>query len=296
MKPWHVLNLVESGRALAFNRLPGHAAQAPFLSVQDLHSQYGLFQASTRLSLSRDLYDLDLPKSPLTLDKELVYVGRSSLNIHTGVALRPGGGARPPVLLATCEVQSVLVDRETRRPAQHPQWWRERYGAFSQPGRQLVVSVRPEPPAADSSAAVGSAPPSEPAAAAAHAQQDLPFPPDGGVWSWSLRVCDSDSDAYGHANWSVFLKYCLDALAMGAGSHDPRAAQRIKSRALKRADIAYVSEGSIGQDLRVKFWKDPVIRGSVHFSTQDSTTGKTINYAFLQFYPLEDVTLSISNL
>ena len=282
VKPWHILNLVESGRALSFNSMPNTTGD-PFLAVENLYTHYGLFQASVRLSVSKDLYDISVPKTPLVLEKELVYVGRSTINLHTNVLLPSRS-----LTLASCEVQSVLVDRVTRRPTPHPDWWRQRFDHYTDPGRQLKVNVQKEPLEEASGAEPIS---SRVTALKGRVPQDLPV--SDSLTSHDLIVCNSDVDAYGHANWSVYLKYCLDALIMGTGSES---AKHLKSRAVKAAEISYIGEGSVGQQIQVNFWKDKTVPQSVHFHIVSSESKQLVTYAFLQFYPLEDVELTISKL
>lgn len=293
VKPWHILNLVESGRALSFNRMP-NTTEDPFLAVEDLYSRYGLFQGSVRLSVSKDLYNISMPKTPLILEKELVYVGKSSMNLHTNVLLPSRS-----LTLASCEVQSVLVDRVTRRPTPHADWWRKKFGRYTTPSRQLKVSVQKEPleevlgvdgsqngKSASQQPVTGGV-----TAVKGRGPQDLPV--SDSVTSLDLIVCDSDVDSYGHANWAVYLKYCLDALIMGTSLESSK---QLKSRAVKLAEVAYIGEGSVGQRIRVNFWKDKTLPQSVHFRIVGLESKQLITYAFLQFYSLDDVELSISKL
>jgi acyl-CoA thioesterase FadM len=302
VKPWHIMALVESGRALSFNSLPNHPNQTPFLHAQHLYNKYAFFQGSMRLNVSKEMYDLDLLKTPLTLEKELVYVGKSSVNIHTDVILdmarnpvsgTEGSRSRSEALtLASCEVQSVLIDRQTRRPTPYPDSWRADYGACSKPDRQLVVKVVREPSARESQNEPG---PHSSSSQLIRSSLTSGLPVPDGVSSYKLTVCDSDTDAYGHANWSPYLKFCLDALKM-ASLQDPTSTQEFKKRAVKRADIAYINEGNVAQDIRVKFWKDSEDGCCAHFSIEDFNSGDPITYALIQFYSLEEVALPVSTL
>ncbi|KAK7089867.1 uncharacterized protein [Littorina saxatilis] len=304
VKPWHILNLVESGRALSFNSLPNQPEQSLFLCVQDLYSHYGLFQGSVKLNISKELYDISIPKTPLVLEKELVYVGKSSMNLHTDVIL-----PSKSLTLASCEVQSVLVDRETRRPAPHPDWWREKFGQYTDATKQLKVNVRKEPEedtirggefeSKDNTShklnngeftAKDQKLTDQNSNSSLHVPDLLPL--SERVTSYNLTVCESDSDSYGHANWSVYLKYCLDALVMGS----PETSKELKRRAVKSAEISYISEGSVGQEVCVKFWEDEVVPRGVHFHIIGCDSKQLMNYVFVQFYSLEDVELMLSKL
>ena len=282
------MHLVESGRALSFNELP-NSPDTPFLQVRDLYARYGLFQGSAHLKISKEMYDVTVPKTPLTLEKELVYVGKSSMNIHTAVILPSRS-----LTLATCEVQSVLVDRESRRPAPHPDWWREKFGCFTDPERQLKVTVEGEP---NQTGTLGQGSKSHGGAGlvsrgeTCQVVQDLPI--RDGVTSFDLTVNHSDSDAYGHLNWTAFVKYCLDAVMTGVSKD---ASRLMATRAVKSVKISFVGEGSVGQRLRVKFWKDEVVSEALHFRIVDLDSGQLITYAFVEFYSVDEVEIPISKL
>ena len=119
------------------------------------------------------------------------------------------------------------------------------------------------------------------------------LPVSDSVTSFNLTVCSSDLDTYGHANWAAHLKYCLDALCMGT---DSQSSQQMRSRAVKSAEISYIGEGNVGQRIQVRFWKDKTSPQSVHFRIVGSESRQLITYAFLQFYSLDDVELSVSKL
>ncbi|KAK7482488.1 hypothetical protein BaRGS_00026305 [Batillaria attramentaria] len=272
VKPWHIISMVESGRALSFNQLPYKQDQT-FLSVDRLYVDHNLFQGSAKLDISKALYDISLTKTPLTLEKELLFVGKSSLNVKTDVILSPLG-----IKLASCEVQSVLVDRETRRPVPFPDWWMEMYGQFSSPEKQLKVVAEKEPLDVEAAIKTG----------AQVSSESEPF--DCGVTSVDMVVCASDTDVYGHTNWSAYLKYCIDALA--SVSHCRKSDYMLK-RAVKTAQIAYKNEGSLGQKIHVRYWRKKMTPNCVHFNVVScADIEQMLSYACVEFYDLTDVSMT----
>ncbi|XP_076437220.1 uncharacterized protein LOC143276546 [Babylonia areolata] len=312
VKPWHILNLVESGRALTFNVAPPEFIGRPFLKIQDLYKDYAVFQGSARLTVAKEMYDITLPKTPLTLEKSLVYVGRSSMNIHTDVML-----PSHDLTLASCEIQSVTVDRKTRLPSPLPDWWRKEFGGLSAPERQLRVNVRRagdeqtclrEEPLnhgdVSKSPGVSHNHTSKHQVANGRISADLSHPEPGldsyqdppitdCVTSFDTIINYSDIDPYGHANWAVFLKYCVDAMILG---HSSEVRASLQSLALKSADISFVREGSLGKRMTVKFWKDADIPRAVHFNVVEKDSGQLVTYVFLQFYSLQAVRLPVAKL
>ncbi|KAL8615470.1 hypothetical protein ACOMHN_053806 [Nucella lapillus] len=282
VKPWHILNLVESGRALTFNRVPNYPGD-PYLHIEDLYKGRNIFQASARLIVAKEMYDTTIPKTPLTLEKELVYVGKSSFNIHTDVILPSQG-----LILGSCQTQSVLVDEKTKRPSPFPEWWRERYGGFSSPEQQLKVQVQQAPKEPDSKAETRNH-----GGTYEDFEVNQDFPVADHVTFCNMMVASSEIDGYGHANWTSFLKYCVDAMMTG---NSPEARHILQRQALKLADIAFVKEASLGQTIVVTFWKDANVPSAVHFNIVDSNSGQLISYARLQFYSLREVTLPVGKL
>ena len=233
------------------------------------------------------MYDVTVPKTPITLEKELVFVGKSSDNTHIDVLLPSRS-----LTLATCEVQSILFDMESRSPVPHADWWRKKIGRCSDPERQLKVILQEE---------LGQDEHSEPnrrdvtgTVSGEKLGQGVPDLPIGdGVRSCDFTVLNSDTDINGHANWTEFLRYCLDAVVMGVPQG---VSQLMEARAVKYAKISFVGEGSAGQRLRVKFWKDSVVPESAHFRIVNVESGQLITYAYIQFYSIVEVEIPVSRL
>lgn len=271
VKPWHIISLVESGRALSFNQLPGNADHT-FLSVDRLYAHHNLFQGSAKLEISKAMYDISLPKTPVTLEKELVYVGHSSMNVKTDVIQSSVG-----VKLASCEVQSVLVNKETRKPVPFPEWWMEMYGSFSSPQKQLKVLVEKEPRAGTASQS------SSPVNNRVLSGNE---PITNGVSRVDMVVCAGDTDVYGHANWSAFLKYCIEAISVVACQCK---SDYMLRRVVKSAKLSYCSEGSMGQKIQVHFWRSASTPDCVHFQVIECKNNGLLSYAVLEFYQPEDL-------
>ena len=201
-------------------------------------------------------------------------------------------------------MQCLCGYRNTRRPSPHPDWWRELYGHYGDSSRQLKVKVAevPQSPATNNRHSqnqqhVGKDTSSLNAHSVCLSQSEgsrnSKLSENVELFSQNLLICESDSDSYGHANWSVFLKYCLDALCMATPTD---VANAKRQQAVKSAEIAYVGEGSVGQEVCVTFWADPGEDGGVHFHICDRDTGALINYAYVTFFSPEEVQLKLSKL
>ncbi|ESO83559.1 hypothetical protein LOTGIDRAFT_169253 [Lottia gigantea] len=216
IKPWSVLTLVESGRAFTFNRSesdPNHS----FLDLGYLYNVGMGFIGSGSTIFNKNLYNTELRKSPLTLTKKLLYAGNSSVNLLTQV-LHPD--LTEP--LVECQVQTILVSRETRKPVQLPDWWREKYQKYSQKEAALNWRLNQKRP--------------------------------NNLTSYSLTIQPSDCDPYFHVNWSNYLKFCCDGLL---GSNLKSSGLTVlKQPQIKIANFTFLKECNAGEQLSVIFWTE----------------------------------------
>ncbi|XP_055956859.1 uncharacterized protein LOC126820249 isoform X2 [Patella vulgata] len=216
IKPWSLLSLVESGRAFSFNGNHNDPERG-FLDFNILYNDVLAFNATCSLNINRDLYRKKTSKSPLIITKKLVYAGTSTINILTEVS-------HPEIKapLAECRVQTVCVDKTTRRPTPTPEWWNEKYKKYSKP--EEVLKWR------------------------------LSYPRPSAVTSYPLIIQPSDCDAYSHTNWTNYLKFCCDALVSTNVKKD---GTDLKLPQIKLALLNYVKEGNVGEQLSVDFWSPP---------------------------------------
>ncbi|XP_046577122.1 uncharacterized protein LOC124285023 [Haliotis rubra] len=245
VKPWHVMNLVESGRAMSFNPIP-HDDRS-YLDFNTLYEQYLAFIASARLEIHPEMYSYSVAKSPLQLSKELLYYGNSSTNLETKVTECKTG-----LLLASCQQQTVSVSKETRRPAALPDWWKEKYSKINLTGSALRVESAQRPSQSE-------------------------------VSSYSLTVQTSDTDTYFHVNWTGYLKFCLEAFAGFKHETDISANVLELYRPLKVAELGYVKECSLGDLLRVDFWSEQTSNDKVNFEIRN-TADEVVLYCSVEFY------------
>ncbi|KAK6183087.1 hypothetical protein SNE40_010633 [Patella caerulea] len=213
IKPWSLLSLVESGRAFSFNGNKNDPERG-FLELNTLPGDVLAFNATCSLTISRDLYRKETSKSPLIITKKLVYAGTSTVNVLAEVS-------HPDVKvpLAECRVQTVYVDKTTRRPTPTPEWWKEKYKKYSKP--EEVLKWR------------------------------LSYPRPSAVTSYALIIQPSDCDGYSHTNWTNYLKFCCDALVSTNVKKDRT---NLKLPQIKLALLSYVKEGNVGEQLSVDFW------------------------------------------
>ncbi|XP_046381889.2 uncharacterized protein LOC124152876 [Haliotis rufescens] len=245
VKPWHVLNLVESGRALSFNPIP-HDNRS-YLDFHRLYDHYLAFIASARLEIQPEMYGYSVTKSPLRLNKELLYHGSSSTNLETRVTQSKTG-----LLLASCQQQTVSVSKENRRPAALPDWWKEKYSKINMTGSALRMEPSPRPSQSE-------------------------------ISSYSLTVQPSDTDTYFHVNWTGYLKFCLEAFALFKYEKDKSANVLELYRPVKVAELSYVKECSLGDTLRVDFWSEPTSNDKLNFEITNSED-KVVLYCSVEYF------------
>ncbi|XP_067686934.1 uncharacterized protein [Haliotis asinina] len=245
VKPWHVLNLVDSGRAMSFNTIP-HDDRS-YLNFHTLYEQYLAFIASARLDIRPEMYSYSVAKSPLQLNKKLLYYGKSSINLETKITESKTG-----LLLASCQQQTVSVSKETHRPAAHPDWWKEKYSKINLTGSALRV-------------------------------EPVPRPSQSEISSYSLTVQPSDTDTYLHVNWTSYLKFCLEAFAGFKHDRDKTANVLELYRPVKVAEVGYIKECSLGDLLRVDFWSEQTSNDKVNFEIRN-TMDEVVLYCFVKFY------------
>lgn len=238
--------MVELGRSLSFNPLPHQPSQG-FLDFHQLYQHYFQFIVSAKLDVSPSLYDVAVPKSPLQMDISLAYVGKSSLNILTELYCKHSTSP-----LGQCLVQSVCVDKESRRPAGFPEWWMSRYKHLV--NGQPLKSTPLEPP--------------------------LKL---GQVVSQSIAVDPTGADPYFHANWTSYLMMCHRArltalLAEGQVTLDAL------HMPVKSATLSYWKEGNLQDKLSVCMWPDETTQKVVHFQFQNESSQDLVCQATVKFF------------
>ena len=212
--------LFESARSSAF--WPVARSERPQDSFADFHKilmNNFFFIVTARMDINQCLYSLATPKFPLTITKTLDFVGSSSKNLTS--VLEVAGIDAP---LATCSVQTVLVDPNTRRPTPFPDWWREKYLSAVEEKTPFKMKslVRPD--------------------------NSLLFP---------HTVYFGDTDSYRHTNWVSYVRFCYDACMDGMW-RERYGRMRLSEaeKGVKSFEITFKKESSVGDRLVIYSWEN----------------------------------------
>uniref|UniRef100_A0A0B7A8F3 Uncharacterized protein n=1 Tax=Arion vulgaris TaxID=1028688 RepID=A0A0B7A8F3_9EUPU len=228
IKPWSITRLVESSRAAAFNKPDDK--NTGFLDASRLHDSYLFFIASTSTKIFPELYDMSVKKAPLELDIKLDYVGNRAYKLQTTISVQ---GASSPLCINN--TQAVSVSKDTRTPLQLPEWWKEKYSSVK--GEPLKISR-------------------------------LNVPENVTFTNHRLQAQASDTDAYMHVNWTSFVKYCYDAFVISEFQKNPEIVPQNLFRNMKHFSACYIKEASLGDNISIRYWQDPVVSNLYNFQVQ----------------------------
>ena len=107
-----------------------------FLGWRRIVTERLAFGSCTEFTLSRDLFDPNVPKARLDFRFTLAYVGACTLAIRTEFFAL--GEGVPKSRLWTCTYQLVMVDKETRQPTTVPKWFLDEYQVTSRNSMYVV--------------------------------------------------------------------------------------------------------------------------------------------------------------
>ncbi|XP_005099553.1 uncharacterized protein LOC101846141 isoform X2 [Aplysia californica] len=243
LQPWGVLKLLELARITCW-----FDSQEPYMDFDQMHRL--IFMASASLQIKPQVYDVELEKRPITVDLELDYVGKTSLKLANKVFFP---GHSEPLVLS--EMQIVLVDMETKKPAPPPQWWTDKFSReVNGSGKPLILP-------------------------------STPVPTDGQMAEVEVLVLPSDVDPYVHASSAQYIKYVVEAYVRWHIKEYGYVNNGDPFRNLKSMCQSFKGEASIGDLLKVKFWPSPENQDLFHFHFLKGQN--LIHECVAEFYPLE---------
>ena len=175
------------------------------------------FLVTSRLDIEPAMYNSKIPKSPLDVLVQGGFIGNSSLNSITSVVT--SGGQE---LMSNIN-QVVSIDRKTRRPLPLPDWWKEKYAVSAKPYQSLKFAKIDKP-------------------------ENIPF--------YDYKVARSDLDGNNHANWSVYVKFSLDAMYHFSKTGFLASFSDFDSFCISRMELMYSGESFDDDVLKVYSWED----------------------------------------
>ncbi|KAH3700130.1 uncharacterized protein LOC127860888 [Dreissena polymorpha] len=224
VNPWSILRLVESVRAFTFwKNVTPHEENRSLLDLHEVLQTHLVFIIGAELKIvDASFHEFESAKHPLYCLTELKNLGKSSKTLSYNIFHE--GSERH---LISCDVTDVLIDAQTRRPVSYPEWWLTKFGRNVGEFRRASL--------------LGTLDPGETEVRVSY-----------------FRVTLSDTDTYGHCNWSSYLKYCCESLFEHVNKelgYKWVTCDDVSS-GLQQADVLYRSEASLGDILLVQSWSD----------------------------------------
>ncbi|XP_012935722.1 uncharacterized protein LOC106011255 [Aplysia californica] len=207
------------------------------------------FVASAQFKFHPEFYDAGTAKRSLSIETRLMHIGRTSGKLAGAMSFHDETSS--PVLEG--EYQFILVDPETRRADQFPDWWREKFlKHVVKTEKHLII-------------------------------QSKPVPTDCEIHVHEITVLPSDIDPYLHVNWSSYLKFCLDAYTSWHIQSFGYEEKGDPFRLVHKVCMSFKGDASIGDVLCLKFWKD-VLQENQAYHFHISKKAKVIQECTIEFY------------
>eukprot|EP00058_Branchiostoma_floridae_P012604 XP_002598092.1 hypothetical protein BRAFLDRAFT_85691 [Branchiostoma floridae] len=184
------------------------------------------------------------PDSSLIMSTYLGYVGRSSLFYNYDIRSSTSND-----VIGRSSTQMVRVNRQTRRPIAWPD--------------ALIENLSKE----------GLDRPTIPGAF-----KERPAP----MFACKVTVNNSDIDVQQHTNQSVYLRYCLDAAAVGVRKNVFSVVKDTALCPIRKVGILYQREALIGDELTVEMWEDQGCAETLCFQIKRGE--EDITQVTVQFY------------
>lgn len=196
-------------------------ADQTFADLDTLLKENYEFYATLDIEMNREFHRVSSPKYPLEILCELIYIGNSSYR-----TLKTLRHLEKDVPYGTCSIQSVLVNRATRKPTQLPEWWRVKYEPYCKNGKPLKMDKLTK---------------------GLHLK----------ITSFPVTVYNSNCDWYKHTHFSSYIMFCYNAYIDGVnkGSYD-HVTQSSLDNGIKTLTISFIKESLLGDKLTVDSWED----------------------------------------
>lgn len=231
-KPWHLMKFLESARYFA-HHWPLDDSGKIFRDYAKLTDDRMTFLVTSVLDIKREMYNSKVLKSPLDVIVKGGFIGNSSLNSITSVITSAG------IELMSNVNQVVSIDKSSRRPLPLPDWWKQKYAESAKSCPPLKFSKIEKP-------------------------ENIPF--------YDYKVARSDLDGNNHANWSVYVKFALDAMYHFSKTGYLASMPNFDEFSVNRMELMYSGESFDDDVLKVYAWEDhsSPFTAIVHIYKEDS--------------------------
>ena len=211
-----------------FEALRNTVIPAGFISYEQLADEnHMFFTVNTTYHVSKKANTIRASNHwgnnlPILGTGRLVYVGNSSLTLDLSVSDFKTG-----VHLCSCLLSFIYIDISTRKPVKLPVW-------FTEPASK-IPDLQNAPPVPRFGA--------------------FSLPPD--MYKYNVKVFHSDIDYNGHATWSAYLKWCVDAgtdAAENAFYRDFKG--NILNYDVEKMEVQYMGEVLVNEEIVVGTWQE----------------------------------------
>ncbi|KAL4219119.1 hypothetical protein ACF0H5_021702 [Mactra antiquata] len=255
IKPWCLLNLVVSIRL--FTQHPAKHTDNPENSIVDTHilqRDHLIFAVGFKMNIDRSFHAQDSLKFPLKVLAEFTNAGKSS-GRRVCTVTHSSNENRPYIV---CEMDEVLVSKETRRPISYPAWWISKFSHLIKEKNKLILPKKPT---------------------------DLP------LYKSEIIIEFEHMDHNAHTTMSAYLKFCSNVAFRIAMERNSRGFTLDNFGAgIKCIHMQFYNESGYGDKLVVKSWLNEDLPGQINFELyklieSDHETNEVLCCAaFLQFF------------
>jgi len=210
MTPWGVVQLMDSMDQDLVK--PSSSDEEPFYPM--------IYMLNLRVDVNPDFYDVNAPMYPLTLDRYLRFIKRSSRCVEKTLS-----HAETKRVYATLREIDVNVDPLTRRPAAFPEWWRNTFTQVAPSDGQRHEIIFPEKPGKK-------------------------------TFKSSQRIVFSDTDENRHTNFIVYIRACCDAFSENVLAGNYGNGIDVYDAKLQTLEITFRSDSKLGDILVIESWQD----------------------------------------
>ncbi|KAL3836021.1 hypothetical protein ACJMK2_021474 [Sinanodonta woodiana] len=200
-----------------------------FLSLVDKRL---IFAMGSIVNIDQNFYLPDISKSQFIHKMWLGYIGNTSYETHTVTSSIYGQ------TLLSCQYKVAVVDNKTRRPARHPDWWKNKYEKFVV-GRKQNTFVTLDTP--------------------------------HNTLRSNVIVLRKDTDANQHTNWLTYPMYCINSVNNHVSQGHFKGKKNICRNWIKRLETLYLGESLEGDNLVIHLWKIDLVDNRIasHIYKQD---------------------------
>ncbi|KAL3835940.1 hypothetical protein ACJMK2_021401 [Sinanodonta woodiana] len=173
------------------------------------------FLVASELVFTPDLYDINVPKTPLIIKVQGGHIGNTSYNSVSTML------SRDNKFLCSNVNQVVLINKDTRRPMPLPDWWKSKYSKSAVDKRpvRFEKEVRPDKTS-----------------------------------SFQIHVVWSDTDNNNHTNYASYIRYAIDAAHFISKQGEIDEIKDMLNNGISKLEILHLGESTEGDILDIFMW------------------------------------------